>query len=270
MSKKYVYLPVKCSKILHFLFENRIASAKIIHSYLFPENHIRGVNKHLKRLVDLDFIERRFITNENLRCLTLYSLTKSGFKYGLPEIEEVKNIEIKSGKVKHDLMALRVRQRMSKLARVNQVWSENQIHFESEYFEEDHFQELSLIRADGALAMYSNNRTHYIALEYEASTKTKARNKSKLRTYTYMRGVSATLYVCKDKYIMNSLKKAEREYINSSHREFSNIDYGLLEQVLDESQSPDFENVFDEKFPDLSEEKKKGNKPVKQVQVEGT
>jgi|GEM_PF-4700327 len=269
MSNKYVYLPVKCSKILRFLFENRIASAKIVHAHLFPESHIRGINKHLKKLVDLEFIERRFITNKDLRCLTLYSLTKKGFKYGLPELEEIKDAEIKSGKVRHDLMALNVRHRMSKLAGVNQVWSENQIHFESDYFEEEHFRDLSLIRADGAIEFDYNSKTHYAALEYEASTKTKARNKSKLGSYTYMRAITVTLYVCKDKYIMNSLKNAEREYVKSNRREFSNIFYGLLDQVLDESQAPYFETIFGDKFIDLSKAPESAFKPANDVQVEG-
>ena len=86
----------------------------------------------------------------------------------------------------------------------------------------------------------------YLALEYEAVLKSKARIKDKLFQYSVSDDIRAVLYICKDGKIEKALRDMEKEVFDEDMTGF--IYYGQLKDVLSGKEKWIFTNSKERPF----------------------
>lgn len=206
----------KDREIMYFLFKNKIATSQAIKDSLFPNFGLRGLNLRIRRLIDEKYVERRYVSGIDYRPVSVVNLTPKGYKFFNDDYRSVKGIKLRSDKLDHDLMLLKVREHFSKIKNIENVWSENEIIINSDFHDDKHFDELNKVHSDAAIEVKWKNESFVLAVEYEASIKKSSRYHDKFISYYQKPSIAAVLYICATKRIYNTLIKLENKYNDSS------------------------------------------------------
>lgn len=237
--KPKVFIGKKDREIMYFLFQNKIATSKIIHKSLFPDITIRALNMRLRRLINEKFIERGYIAGVNYRPVQTVNLTPKGFKMFNNDYRDVKGIKLKSGKEYHDLMLTTIRDHLAKIKNIKNIWSENEIILNNDFKDDIYFKELKRVNSDAAIEVKWKDKSLILAIEYEASMKKNSRYHDKFISYYNQFSIDGVLYICDTKKIYNSLIYLENKYNDSSK---SKIYYIEINDFLQSKEKFDFKS----------------------------
>ena len=170
-------------------------------------------------------------------------LTKKAFDKYLSNGLEVRK-QLKSDKVDHDLDLVDIRYCFNQSKLVTQILTENDLQTWPEYYQRDEIRAFVKINSDSAINVQFPNGSFWIALEYESTAKNKSRYASLFQNYYAHEEVTAVIYVCQSKSILNKLMKEEKDFIGDNRRKFF---YKTLED-LKQDRTMTFTNGLSEKL----------------------
>lgn len=205
-----------------------------------------GVDKRLRKLVRLKYIDRFCIADTSMNAALGYFLTNKGVAEFISEKLAIKDTKLKSEKIEHDLLLSDIRFHLKRFDKILEIYSENDIIYNSSIQIHPAIKELKEMRTDSALKVRWKNQEIFIALEYEMSLKAASRYDDTFKNYYKKENLDAILYICKDRYIANNLMNIENKYNDSKE---AMIYYATLEDVLTNSLQIPFLNRFGKLFP---------------------
>ena len=125
---------------------------------------------------------------------------------------EIHRQQTKSSHPAHDVVLVEIGERARKMSLVEKYVQENILQCCPDLFPSPRYEAFSRVHSDAGLKIVIKEKSFYLALEYEAILKSKARIKDKLFEYSLRDEIRAILYICKDAQIEKSLRKMEKEF----------------------------------------------------------
>ena len=177
-------------------------------------------------------MERRFYVSQKK---PLINISQTGLKL---------RKQLKSDKVDHDLDLVDIRYCFNQSKLVTQILTENDLQTWPEYYQRDEIRAFVKINSDSAINVQFSNGSFWMALEYESTAKNKSRYASLFQNYYAYEEVTAVIYVCQSKSILNKLMKEEKDFIGDNRRKFF---YKTLED-LKQDRTMTFTNGLSEKL----------------------
>ncbi len=239
------YLNSRDHKILEHVLKNKVTSCKTLHESPDFKCSMRTLTRSLTKLIASGHIVKDFVPNKNMRSATVYYLSTKGLNEIYPHFKDFKNVKLKSDKIQHDFTICKVRQVVGKLKNVKKVWSENEIKISTNFEYNEALAELDKENSDSALSLEWNGEEIHLALEYEASLKSKQRIREKLISYYRHSKINAVLYVCKNESIKSTFMKIEKSFNTSNQQK---IYYITLDELLSNPNDPTFISITGEEL----------------------
>ena len=169
----------------------------------------------------------------------IYSLTSTGFKRSISEEKVMKRVQLKSDSLEHDLTLLQIKRRFKDLKMVQGFYSENLI-LSGVLDNILEIKQLRELRPDAIIKVIINNKTLFLPLEYEASSKYSRRNEKLLAKYYTSPFVPAVVFISKNESIQKRICSKE---IQRSSKKSEKFYYALLENVLSPQEKIPLTNI---------------------------
>jgi hypothetical protein len=218
-------------EILKDLFSYKVLSRDQIRDVYFSGSPRQVVNRRLKKLRSASLV-RRINTDGDLRGKSVFSLTPKGFNLidgSLGYVADKKRF--KSDSIAHDLTLYDISKKMLSLDSVKSYWPENVLQSCSElHFSRDH-EAFVRLRSDAQVRIERPKRTLSLALEYDATAKSKERYMKKVRDYYGNDMVDGILYICANKLILKRVMDADQEVVKDTGSS-AKFCFSLLDNVL--------------------------------------
>jgi hypothetical protein len=172
------------TRVLAFLAEQKIATAKQIEKYCFVNGSRALTCAVIKKLLNAKLITAKPIRQAGVRAYSGFSLTPEGLK-DLKSIAqfELDKVQIKSNTPEHDLVLTDLRIFFSRIVQCHHFIPENIVC--TKILEND-LQSLANFRAqraDASVLMSVNNQKVWLAVEYERSEKARSRYIGRIRSW---------------------------------------------------------------------------------------
>ena len=201
-------------RVLAFLAEQKISTAKQIDKYCFFDASHSLVWKVLKQLGRAKLIETNVIKRDNSRRFFSFSLTKNG----LQELKnqgqlDLEDFQLKSNTPIHDIILTDLRLFFSKLTDCELFIPENIIR--SKILEEE-LAELSIFRShrsDSAVVMNMNGDRNWLALEYERNQKSFSRYENKIKNWYQSENLFGVLLIAENDALIQQMSKIETKIL---------------------------------------------------------
>jgi|GEM_PF-1550268 len=201
-------------RVLAFLAEQKISTAKQIDKYCFFDASHSLVWKVLKQLRCAKLIEAKVIKQDNTRRYFAFSLTKDGLQelrnQGQLDLED---LQIKSNTPLHDIILTDLRLFFSKLKECELFVPENIIR--SKVLEEE-LADLAIFRShrsDSAVFMNMNGDRNWLALEYERNQKAHSRYENKIKGWYQSENLFGVLLVAENDALIQQMSKIETKIL---------------------------------------------------------
>ncbi len=225
-------------EVLRLLLESKTANRDQIAKYVFGDRSLNTVNIRLKKLERVNLI-RGFPVTRQTKSQSAYSLTKSGLDLLKPSLPfEFNGTTLLSECVEHDTELLDIRKRLQLQSSVTQVFSENVLQSSPEFADIRDFRHFLALNSDGVIEIKIAGTKVLLGLEYDRFCRSKTRCIKKLKGY-YSSLVDGVLYICSNKYIMNSLMKVDQQVSQELDRD-SVFRFGMLHDVIQTDGPIDF------------------------------
>ena len=241
MKKRFkgVALTKRDRDLFTFLFRYKVANIKQVEKYFFKGASYLTTLKRLNRLVKYGYLEKRYSTKgEGWR--SYYSLGDNALsivKEDLPY--DIFGKQSKSNHPEHDLTLVEIGEGIKKKSLVSEYVTENVLQCCKEFAYSLDYEPFTKVHADGAFKVILEGQPFYVALEYEATVKSKFRIRQKLFEYLPQSKVRAIFYVCKNVQIEKSIRKIEKEVFKGM---VAKVYYTQLKDVLSTKKTWTFEN----------------------------
>ena len=229
-------------KLMCLLFENKIISRDQIHEQFFPDASKNTVNRRLRKIISIDLIKRRSIA-VGRRVIYGYSLTQCGLakiKSRMPY--EVKSRATRSECPLHDIALNDIRMAFEAKASVQNYYTENVLQTCDEYRDNEKFLPFVELNSDAMAEVDSKAGMLNLAIEFDATHKSKRRYSQKVNDYYEKQEVDGVLYVCVNKYILHTLQRIDKE-VSERHECDPKLYFALLKDVTGASGEITFTNV---------------------------
>jgi hypothetical protein len=197
-------------RVLLFLAEHKISTAKLINSYCFSDACTSLIWRVLKELRNEKLIETKNLKQKGKRSYFGFSLTKSG----LQEVMEIgsvdcKDLQIKSNTPLHDITLSEIRQVFSKISNCRLFITENLIRIKT--LERD-YQDLATfrsLRSDAAALIQISESQKWFAVEYERSQKSETRYAEKIKKWYQSDDLFSVLLIGENDSLIRQLIKID-------------------------------------------------------------
>lgn len=142
----------------------------------------------------------------------------------------------------HDTYLLDIRLALSKKSIVTDYKTENVLQCCREYRENNELLPFIELNSDAAISVRTKVGKLHLAVEYEHSKKSAVRYRAKIDDYYRNNSVQGMLYVCGDKYILDSILRVDKE-VSKSHQADPKLYCLLLNDVISDVDELKFRNV---------------------------
>ena len=246
--RKKVILCSRDMRIMRSLFEGKVMSREQINKQFFPDVSKYTVNIRLNKIMSLGLIKRKPIAIER-GVFYGYSLTQKGLaeiKPTLPRylLEAQKNLrrcsERESERYKkpyerseytlHDIALNDIRKAFERRSTVQRYYTENVMQSCNEYHDDSKFQPFIELNSDAMAKVDTRIGILNLAIEFDATHKSKHRYRQKVNDYYIEQGVDGVLYICAHNYILQALFKVDRE-VSERHQCDHKLYFALLADV---------------------------------------
>ena len=211
-----VLLTERDTRLFGFLFRYKVVTLKQLVKYLFKGASYKTASARLCRLIKDGYLEKSYL-GENEYGRFGYSLTNKAClvleqRWG----NEIHRQQTKSDHPAHDVVLVEIGERARKMSLVEKYVQENILQCCPDLLPSPRYEAFSKVHSDAGLKVVIKEKPFYLALEYEAILKSKARIKDKLFEYALRDEIRAILYICKDVKIEKALRKMEKEFWTGS------------------------------------------------------
>ena len=221
-------------QLLYYLLINKVASRKQINRDVYLGYWPQNVRHRLANLKRNKFIcVKRPLADWNDQTY-LYSLTTKGFNFLSRYLKEsLSKKRLGSNSIEHDLGLVDIRQILIAKSYVKKYFTENQVHNESQFYEEEDLKLFNQLRFD-ALLLYSKElgKRFYLPVQYERSSKGKRRYQDIIGQYYLEDSLSTIIYISSDNTVERVIKKIENEI--EPDKAYQKIFYGKLSDLKDQ------------------------------------
>lgn len=227
------------------IFESKVIDIPTLHLMFFENGEETTAIKRLHKLSRVGFIKKiTFLDKSKPRIA--YSISPKGLK----EIEELLpgqliRRELKSDSINHDLVLSRIQKQIRSIKNLVEFKTENTLQSFRFPINDEGYEPFRRLNSDSLLVLKIKERDYYLALEYEASAKESNRWKNTLLNYHLEGGVNGILYICKNKSILKSLYKIEKDF---GQKYSTKVYFILLESFLEAKEKAIFTNVLGQEF----------------------
>ena len=236
---------VLCSRDMHImrsLFESKVMSSDQINQQFFPHASKDAVNKRLRKITSLGLIRRKPVIFEN-RVIFGYSLTQSGLAKIKPMLPyEVKAVRSSSECPLHDIALNDIRKAFEARASVQCYYTENVLQSCNEYRADEKLQPFIELNSDAMAEVDTRIGVLNLAIEFDATHKSKQRYCQKVDDYYVEWGVDGVLYVCANRYISHTLLRIDKE-VSERHACDPKLYFALLDDVTGAGEKITFTNT---------------------------
>ena len=227
---KNVVLCSRDMRIMRSLFEGKVMSSDQINQKFFPHASKDAVNKRLRKIASLGLIRRKPVIFED-KVIFGYSLTQSGLTKIKPTLPyEVKAVRSSSECLLHDIALNDIRKAFEAKPTVQCYYTENVLQSCDEYHEDEKFQPFVELNSDAMAEVDTRIGVLNLAIEFDATHKSKRRYSEKIDDYYIENGVDGVLYICENKHILNVLLRIDKE-VSESYACEPKLYFALLEDV---------------------------------------
>lgn len=228
--RKSVILCSRDMRIMRSLFESKVMSREQINKQFFPDVSKYTVNIRLNKIMSLGLITRKPIAVER-GVFYGYSLTQKGLAAIKPTLPyEVKAVRASSECPLHDIALNDIRKAFEQRSAVQRYYTENVMQSCDEYHDNSKFQPFIELNSDAMAEVDTRIGILNLAIEFDATHKSKHRYRQKVNDYYVERGVDGVLYICANKYILQALFKVDRE-VSERHQCDHKLYFALLDDV---------------------------------------
>lgn len=243
--QKFLVITFRDSKLIYYLFRNKVSTVEKIYKEIFTGLHISVVRRRLILLYRFGYVQRSPLVDDEdtLKYKMLYSATKKGLKACEEHIGyEFEQRSVKSGAPKHDLNLLEIQKQFLRSDSVLKWYTENELCCHPLCLSDEKLKYFSEYRIDAAVQVMSANkkRQEFFGIEYERSQKSRDRYMSKVIGPYFNNNIFGMFYICDTEAIMKQIKSCIKEHGDSDNpRHFY---YILKDEVLSAKKSFIFRN----------------------------
>ena len=239
---KNVILCSRDMRIMRSLFESKVMSREQINNQFFPNVSKYTVNIRLHKIMSLGLIKRKPIAVER-GVFYGYSLTQKGLAAIKPTLPyEVKAVRASSECPLHDIALNDIRKGFENRAAVQNYYTENVMQSCNEYHNDRKFQPFIELNSDAMAEVDTRIGVLNLAIEFDATHKSKHRYRKKVNDYYVEHGVDGVLYICANKYILHALLRVDKE-VSERHACDPKLYFALLNDVTGAVGEMAFTNV---------------------------
>ena len=244
-AKKDLKNVVLCSRdmrIMQSLFESKVMSSEQIGKQFFPDVSKDTVNRRLRKISSLGLIKRKPI-EVGKRIFYGYSLAQRGLakiKSTLPY--EVKAVRVSSECPLHDIALNGIRKAFEAKSAVQSYYTENVMQSCDEYHDDKKFQPFIKLNSDAMAEVDTRIGALNLAIEFDATHKSKHRYSQKVNDYYVEHGVDGVLYICANKYILRALLGIDKK-VSKRHACDPKLYFALLDNVTGAGEKMTFTNT---------------------------
>ena len=198
--------------LLKYLFINKVASREQINRDVYIGYWPQSTRKRLFRLKQDKFISAKRPISTWKDQTSLYGLTSKGLKLIAPLIKTpLLKKRLDSDSIEHDLNLVDIRRNLILKNCVKKYFTENQIHNEAKFYEDEQFKIFNQLRFDG-LVEYSRDLKNkvLIPIQYERVEKSNERYKKILSVFYLESSVPAIIYITDNDKVEKKIKENER------------------------------------------------------------
>ena len=229
-------------RIMRLLFESKVLSREQINNKFFPDVSSQTVNSRLRKITSLGLIKRKPLELEH-KVFYVYSLTQSGLAEIKPTLPyEVKAMRSSSECPLHDIALNDIRKAFEAKDAVQSYYTENVLKNCDDYRNNKKFRPFVKLNSDAMAEVDTRIGVLNLAIEFDATHKSKSRYLHKVNSYYVERGVDGVLYICMDKHILNVLHKIDKE-VSDRHKCEHKLYFALLKDVTSASGELTFTNA---------------------------
>ena len=241
---------VLCSRdlrIMRSLFEGKVMSREQIGNQFFSDVSKHTVNRRLRKIVDLGLIKGKPVANGH-KFFYGYSLTQRGLAQVKPLLPyKVTATRSSSECPVHDLSLNDIRQVFESRSGVQHYYTENVLQTSIDLQNDEKFRPFIRLNSDAMAEVDSKAGVLNLAIEFDATHKSKQRYSQKIDDYYVEYGVDGVLYICANKYILHALLKADRE-VSERHACDHKLYLALLGDVTGAREKMTFTNANRDTF----------------------
>ena len=230
MSKaKKIRITERDKKILHLLFENRMATNWEIRNRFFNEKSRINVAKRLKKLRDAELIGME--KSVNLKRNTFYFIKPLGLKNIYPFVNFSHGIKLKSPNLVHDLTLVKLRNIFNNSEIIHKYYTENMLMLDLDQREIDNiFSYDERFRPDALFITRTNTGKIHNAIEVELSAKSAERYANKIQRYYLNEEISFVLFISNSHSIIKKVIAEEKMLYPEDNPKFYYGDLNFLFQ----------------------------------------
>ncbi|MAE22069.1 MAG: hypothetical protein CMK92_06515 [Pseudomonas sp.] len=222
-------------ELLKYLLESKVASRKQINLDIYSKHKPQSVRYRLKRLRRLGFLSTYRPYPNRSDQSNIYGLTSNGLKYIVNELNvPLLRKRLLSDSVEHDLDLVDIRRFFKSQVYVQSYYSENQIHNEVRFNEDENLKVYNQLKFD-ALIHYTKDSVNkvFIPIQYEKTSKSKKRYKQIISQYYFEPSLPMIIYITKSEQIKNLIGEIEDEF--QKDHDIRKIFYGTLSDLSSDS-----------------------------------
>lgn len=224
--------------ILLYLFRNKIVSRGQMHKFFFFNSSLKAVTQRLSKLSRYGLVKSIYI-EKNRSSNRAYVIGKKGLDFISTYLPcEIHEQRYKSDSLEHDLNLSEINFTFEKLSMVHEVWTEAELQSYGVAFKNQSLLPFLEIRSDRVLLVDGKKGARYLALEYERTLKSYARNRAKFENYYLHSSIPAVLYICESNAILRSLMRVDE---NLCQKRTSKMYFCLIEDVRESPQKLTFQ-----------------------------
>ena len=217
-------------RIMRSLFEGKVMKREQIGNQFFPDVSKDTVNRRLRKISRLGLIKRKPIEEEQ-RFFYGYSLTQKGLAEIKPTLPyEVKAMRASSECPLHDIALNDIRQAFEAKPTVQRYYTENVMQSCDEYHSDRKFKPFIELNSDAMAEVNTRIGVLNLAIEFDATHKSRHRYRQKVNDYYVEHGVDGVLYICAHKYILRALLGVDKE-VSERHQCDHKLYFALLDDV---------------------------------------
>ena len=239
---KKIIITERDMKLFKYLYVNKVASFEDINLDIFGQVSSSAVCRRLKKLLREGLLEAQICRELSIHIL--YNLSQKAFKKYFSDINSLNYIQLKSDSILHDLSLLKIKRKLKKISQVEAFYSENLIRsgLLDDILEVKRLKDL---HSDSILKVNFFEKSLYLPLEYEASSKSPKRNQNLVNKYYTNPYTSIVLFVSKTKQIESKIRSKEQQEDNTKAGQFF---YIQSQDLLYSKKDIEFFNIKNNSF----------------------
>jgi hypothetical protein len=237
-----MYITDRDKALFDYLFLHKIATVEQINRDVLPTPYPHHVHRRLKILVDHRYLKVT-TTLWNGKPRFAYYLSQATFDRFISDRIGRQWSQLKSDSPEHDVVLVELRKRFLSIKNVQHFITENAIKSELNCPDNFPVKPFLEMHSDGAIIYKSKGESLYLALEYEATLKSKPRYEEHLTSYYIRNEIDGVIYVVRDSHIKKVIAAIDRRLSQDGS---SKVFIADMKNVLNRRQNLIFENCNEE------------------------